>query len=75
VLQKSAFSVDEFCGRNSISRAFHYKLQKAGKGVRIRYVNNKPIVTADDEREWLQSLATEPAKPRKARTPEAQSNQ
>jgi hypothetical protein len=60
VTQKTAFSLAEFCERNSISRAFHYKLRKAGKAVRVSYAGNKPIVTVDDERAWQQSLGTEP---------------
>jgi hypothetical protein len=53
VSEKTAHTIDEFCARNSISRALYYKLKAQGKGPRLAYAGSKPIITTQAEHDWL----------------------
>jgi hypothetical protein len=50
-----AYSLAEFCERNSICRATAYELSKRGQ-LKIRKIGKKSVVTAIDERAWRDSL-------------------
>jgi hypothetical protein len=50
-----AYSLAEFCERNSICRATAYELSKRGQ-LKIRKIGKKSVVTAVDERDWRNSL-------------------
>jgi hypothetical protein len=54
VMGRSAFTVEEFCARNFISKGLFYKLDKAGLAPRYFLVGEKGHrrITAEAEREW-----------------------
>jgi hypothetical protein len=59
-LERAAFTIPEFCFRNSISRPTYHRLRAEGRGpVEMRIGLNVIRVTADAERAW-QSLMQEP---------------
>ena len=62
VAEKAARTIDEFCARNSISRAMFYKLKAQGKGPRLAYVGVKPLITDQAEKDWLRELYATSAK-------------
>jgi predicted DNA-binding transcriptional regulator AlpA len=71
--EKSAFSIEQFCARNSISRALFYKMRKAGTAPRLAYIGSKPIVSVEAERDWIRAREAAPkpvvrrlGRPRKA---------
>jgi hypothetical protein len=50
---KAAYSIDEFCRRNSISTTTYHKLQAQGVGPRVmRLAGTLVRISADAEREW-----------------------
>jgi hypothetical protein len=63
-LERTAFTVDEFCWRNGISLALYYSLQKQGRGPAIaRLARNLHSISAEEELAW-------PARPgRRAKKP------
>jgi len=51
--ERSAMSsVDEFCGRNGISRSFFYKLCSQGLGPRVVKLGTRTLITSEDEIQW-----------------------
>ena len=58
---QQAFSIDQFCGRNLLSRGMLYKLWKQGKGPRYLMVGAVRRITAEQERDWHRSLEVRPA--------------
>jgi hypothetical protein len=50
-----AFTVDEFCQRNDMSRTTFYALLKAGE-LKAKKRGSRTIVLASDELSWLSSL-------------------
>jgi hypothetical protein len=50
-----AFTVDEFCQRNDMSRTTFYGLLKAGE-LKAKKRGARTIVLASDELAWLKSL-------------------
>lgn len=51
-MEKSAFSIAEFCFRNGICRASYYNLKKAGKGPREMLVGGLRRITPAAEADW-----------------------
>jgi len=53
--EKSMYSVDEWCYRNSVSKFVFYRLQKEGRGPRLTSIKGtrRQFITADDDKEWL----------------------
>lgn len=49
-------TIDEFAERHRISRGLVYKLIKQGRGPRLTKLNQRTIITARDEADWLESL-------------------
>jgi excisionase family DNA binding protein len=52
---RKAFAVREFCARHGVCRQTFYEEVRRGR-LRARKLGKKTIVTAEDEREWLESL-------------------
>ena len=48
----NAHSISAFCQRNSISRAFYFKLRKMGEGPRETRIFDKVLISAEAEAEW-----------------------
>ena len=53
---KDAPSIDGFCSRNGISRAFLYLLWKRGDGPGYMQVGARRIITQEDESEWRNKM-------------------
>ena len=51
-IEKKVFTILEFCRRNSISRAFYYKLKKRGLTPREVRDLGPPRITIEAETEW-----------------------
>jgi hypothetical protein len=49
---KAAFSIDEFCRRNSISRRTYYNLKEVGIGPREMKLCGAVRITVDAEADW-----------------------
>ena len=52
MIEKSAFSIGEFCDRNSISEGFYFSLQKQSLGPRVMNVRNRQLITRYAQRDW-----------------------
>ena len=56
-LERAAYSVQEFCLRNHISRPKYHQLRAEGRGpVEMRLGLNMIRITADAERAWQQRM-------------------
>jgi len=51
-LPRTAFSIDEFCMRNGISRGTIYNYWKAGVGPRFMKVRSRRLISAEAEADW-----------------------
>lgn len=51
--ERDAFSILEFCARNSISRSTYYNIKKLGQGPRETRVMNRIIITRESAAAWL----------------------
>jgi predicted DNA-binding transcriptional regulator AlpA len=51
-MRRAASGIDEFCEDNGISRAFLYKLWRAGKGPRRIKVGRKVLMTDEAGADW-----------------------
>ncbi len=49
---KPTFTIPQFCDDHNISRAFFYKLTKAGEGPRITKLGRRTLVTAEAAAAW-----------------------
>jgi hypothetical protein len=47
-----AYSIDEFCERNGISRAFFTKLRSQGLGPRVMKVGTRVLISKEAAAEW-----------------------
>jgi len=47
-----AFSITEFCLRNSISSALFFKLAREGRGPRVMRIGRRTLVTRESAAEW-----------------------
>ncbi len=54
-LSHAAFTVDEFCRRNDMSRTTFYELVRAGE-LKAKKRGSRTIVLASEELAWLNSL-------------------
>jgi predicted DNA-binding transcriptional regulator AlpA len=50
--EKVAFSIDEFCARNSISRRTFYNLLEEGIGPRVIQLRGRRLISAEAEADW-----------------------
>jgi hypothetical protein len=58
-VQRNAFKTFELCARNGISLSHYARLDKAGKGCKFINLDGVKIHTLEQERDWLEMLATE----------------
>jgi hypothetical protein len=49
-----AYSIEEFCRRNSISRGTYYNMKEAGSGPREKRAMGRVLITKESAREWRQ---------------------
>jgi predicted DNA-binding transcriptional regulator AlpA len=54
--EQDAFSVDEFCKRNRISRATFYNLQKVGQAPRVMKVGSRTLISVEAAEQWRREL-------------------
>ena len=52
-----AYSIEEFCRRNSISRGTYYNLRAIGDGPKERRVMGRVLISKESSREWLERVA------------------
>jgi hypothetical protein len=52
-----AYSIEEFCRRNSISRGTFYNMREAGSGPREKRAMGRVLITKESAREWRQEVA------------------
>lgn len=50
--QRDAWSIDEFCTRNSISRSTYYNIRKLGQGPRETRVMSRVLITRENAAAW-----------------------
>ena len=55
-MEKQAWSVDEFCSLNSISRGTFYNLLRDGAGPKIMKVGTRTLVSAEAAAEWRRQM-------------------
>jgi hypothetical protein len=60
--QRPSFTIENWCNTRGLSRSMFYKMQKAGKGPRLHYAGNKPLVSPEADDEWLREREREAAK-------------
>lgn len=60
-MEKSAYSIAEFCFRNGICRATYYNLKRAGKGPREMAVGGQKRITPIAELDWHREREAEAA--------------
>jgi hypothetical protein len=53
--ERTAFSIQEFCARNTISLSTFHKLKKMGLGPREMRLNTVVRISLDSEREWQEA--------------------
>jgi len=58
-----ASTIDEFCEQHRFSRAFFYKLQKAGKAPRVMHVGARRLISEEDATEWRKAMAEASTEP------------
>jgi hypothetical protein len=47
-----AYSIEEFCRRNSISRGTYYNMKEAGSGPREKRAMGRVLITREAAHEW-----------------------
>jgi hypothetical protein len=57
VTGRKAFTIDEFCERHGISRAFFYKLKNQGKAPRVTEIDAKRLIMEESETAWREAMA------------------
>jgi hypothetical protein len=65
-MERSAYSIEEFCYRNDICRATYYNLKNAGKGPREMKVGGQKRITPAAEADWHAEREAEAAAAPKA---------
>jgi len=55
---RDAYSVDEFCRRHGISRAYFYLLQRRGKAPRIMKVGARTLISVEAAADWRRQMET-----------------
>jgi hypothetical protein len=57
---KDAYSVDDFCNRHDISRAYLYVLWRRGEGPRFMQVGARRLISKEAGADWRLSLEQKP---------------
>jgi len=52
LVQRQAFSIDEFCRRHGISKAHYYNLKKVGLAPREMEVRGRKLISIEAEVDW-----------------------
>ena len=58
---RKASTIDDFCDRHRISRAFFYKLKNQGLAPRITALGSRRLIFEEDEAAWRAAVALRPA--------------
>jgi hypothetical protein len=58
---RDAYSVQEFCTRHGISRAYLYLLWKRGAGPRFMQVGTRRLISKEAAADWRKASETAPA--------------
>lgn len=58
----SAFTIAEFCKRNSISRGMFYKLLAAGQGPRLMQIGTHKRISTEAEADWKRAREADAGK-------------
>jgi predicted DNA-binding transcriptional regulator AlpA len=67
-----AYTINEFCARNRISRPFLYRLFSAGLGPRVFRLGSRVLITREAAREWRAAREAATVQPNEATSsPEA----
>jgi hypothetical protein len=54
--ERSAFTVDQFCVRNQISKSSWFKLRRAGLAPRVLMIGNSARITREAEAAWQRRM-------------------
>jgi hypothetical protein len=57
---KDAYGIDEFCARNSISRAYLYLLWRRGQGPRYMQVGARRLISDEAGAAWRKAMEHAP---------------
>jgi hypothetical protein len=52
VIERTGFSIPEWCAKNGYSESFYYKIRKQGLGPRELRVGKKVTITKEADEEW-----------------------
>lgn len=63
---RDAYSVDDFCKRHGISRAYLYLLWRRGQGPRFMQAGTRRLISKEAGADWRQSLEQQPPRARNA---------
>lgn len=50
------YTIEQFCERHNISKAFFYKLRKSGMAPKIAKLGRRSIITREAAEEWRRTL-------------------
>jgi hypothetical protein len=58
-IPRNAFTIPQFCARNSISEGLYRKLRADGRAPLEIYLNDRVLISLDAEREWIKARTAE----------------
>ena len=58
-IDRTSWTIDEWCAMRGFKRGLYYKLRKAGKAPRVIYALSKPLVTAEADAAWVAAREAE----------------
>lgn len=56
VIERAAFSVDEFCAAHTITKPTFYKILKAGQGPRIMKAGTRTLISVEAAADWRRQM-------------------
>lgn len=56
VVERAAFSVDEFCAAHTITKPLFYKLVKNGQGPRIMKAGTRTLISIEAAADWRRAM-------------------
>jgi hypothetical protein len=60
-MEKNAFTINEFCERNSISKPQYFRLRAQGKGPRTFKNGTRDRISQEAETDWIRRMEAENA--------------
>jgi hypothetical protein len=54
-----SFTIMQWCAERKVSRGMYYKLREQGKGPRLHYIGNKPLISPESDIAWLREREAE----------------